>query len=291
MAATGTYAYNPATSSLMLSAFARIKRCEISNSNLYAVLQNISGGHMPRKTDARTKDLFAYAHDNRESIVYLAVNRVNGKKYVGITRLTLDRRKDKHFTNARCGYPQHFYCAIRKHGEDNFVFSVLSSCQSYKAAGIEERRLISEMRPEYNKTEGGEGVVGHRHNKETRKKMSRAKGSRAPWKTGAMPADIRAKISAKKRGYKYETISAAQMRSSLDAAKLGNDARRAPMYCVTDGIAFKSVHEAARYYEIQPVSVMNYTKGALHRRRADKFGRLGLKFAYVRDVFAEQGAR
>ena len=36
-------------------------------------------------------------------IVYMAVNLLNGKKYIGITRSTLEERRRRHFGDARRG--------------------------------------------------------------------------------------------------------------------------------------------------------------------------------------------
>ena len=41
-----------------------------------------------RSKYATDYDLFAYAHDNRPSIVYLVTNILNGKRYIGMTRQT-----------------------------------------------------------------------------------------------------------------------------------------------------------------------------------------------------------
>lgn len=34
-------------------------------------------------------------------IIYRAINTVNGKSYIGLTRLTLEERKHKHWLNSR----------------------------------------------------------------------------------------------------------------------------------------------------------------------------------------------
>ncbi len=60
------------------------------------------------------------------AIVYLATNRLNGKRYVGFTTLTLERRRQKHLTDARNGRNSAFQAAIRKHGAEAFDWCVLA---------------------------------------------------------------------------------------------------------------------------------------------------------------------
>lgn len=234
-----------------------------------------------RKRDDKTKDLFAYAEDNRASIVYMATNTVNGKRYIGITRLTLDKRRECHFMHARMpnGRAQHFYRAIRKHGESAFAFAIVVHCDSYKAAGAEERRLIAQLQPEYNKTEGGEGILGHRHNAETRRKMSAAKNGKSPWPTGQYPAEVRAKLAASARArkgtFRYTEAQKAVMRAN---ARKANEARRRPVVCLTDGLAFKGTIEAGEYYGLTSGQVSYLAQGRFNSRR-------GLRFAYAEDVW------
>lgn len=241
------------------------------------------------KRDQKTKDLFAYAEDNRPSIVYMATNTVNGKRYIGITRKTLEARRLQHFAHARNDpRDQHFYRALRKYGAAAFEFTLLRQCDSYRSAQSAERGLIAQMRPEYNKTAGGEGVVGHRHNKETRRKMSAAKKGRSPWPTGQYPAEVRAKISkasrARRGTYNHSEAIKAVIRQN---ARLANEARRRPVICLTDWLAFPSLHEAEAYYGLNYVLIGHYCRGAKNQRNADRFGRKGLEFAYVKDIYAE----
>ena len=53
-----------------------------------------------KKQCKKTRDLFAYADDNRPSIVYMATNSVNGKRYIGITRQDLRKRKIQQYGNS-----------------------------------------------------------------------------------------------------------------------------------------------------------------------------------------------
>lgn len=110
-------------------------------------------------------------------VVYMHVNKIDGKRYVGITSQYVNRRwKNGH------GYyeNEHFYRAICKYGWDAFEHIVVKAGLSRKEACEEERRLIKEYRTNderygYNKSEGGEfPASGMRHTDETKRKMSEA---------------------------------------------------------------------------------------------------------------------
>jgi group I intron endonuclease len=93
------------------------------------------------------------------AIVYLATNRINGKRYIGATSKTLDLRRRGHLYQAKSGLRgcTRFYAAIRKHGSEAFEWSELRNCATFEEALIEERKLIAEIRPEYNLRPGGQG--------------------------------------------------------------------------------------------------------------------------------------
>lgn len=236
---------------------------------------------MPSRCES-TKDLFAYAVDNRPSIVYVATNSINGKRYIGLTRLTLSKRRQTHFLNARRDHGHHnqaLYAAIRKYSESAFVFSVLAECESYKAACVEERRLIQKLRPEYNLTMGGEGVLGHRHDNKTRAKMSTAAKKRgAPWIQGQCPSGVREKLAASARARKGTIkLTEAQKARRRRILLISNAARKMPVVCVTHGLAFECAADAAIFYGLaDAMSISNYCKG----RQAHSGG---LVFAYAEE--------
>jgi group I intron endonuclease len=242
-----------------------------------------------RKRDQKTKDLFAYAEDNRPSIVYMATNTVNGKRYIGLTRLSLEKRRATHIMNANRDHGHHnqyFYRALRKHGTSAFVFSILERCSDYKLACATERRLIAERRPEYNLTAGGEGVLGHRFSVATREKMSETRKGRPPvWKVGECPPEVRAKLSASARARKGTYNHSEEVKEKLRAnARLANASRRRRVICLTDWREFSAISEATQYYGLTKGVVELYCRGVQHRIKPDKFGRLGLEFAFVEDV-------
>jgi group I intron endonuclease len=110
-------------------------------------------------------------------IVYKATNTVNGKVYIGKTVCKLNKRKCRHLQDAKRGATTFFHRAIRKHGEDVFVWEVVYSGTSDEDLLAQEVRLISEHKSNqrdfgYNLTAGGEGCAGCRPSEETRERMS-----------------------------------------------------------------------------------------------------------------------
>ncbi len=92
-------------------------------------------------------------------VVYLILNLVNGKKYVGQTVKTVERRFSQHACqNTFIGR------AIRKHGKENFRYGVIKSCASKSEMDYWEKFFIKTLKTKspvgYNLTDGGEGTVG-----------------------------------------------------------------------------------------------------------------------------------
>lgn len=236
---------------------------------------------MPSKRDPKTKDLFAYAHDNRASIVYMITNIINSKRYIGLTRVGLAKRMATHFYKARAdqpGHRQYLYAAIRKYGESAFRSEELSSHETYKEACAAEREAIARFAPEYNLTRGGEGIVGHRHNKETRRKMSaKAKARGAPWAKGKCPPEVREKLAASARRRKGTFTPEQRARMSAKRRGRRNHIQSRPVYCITDGLAFRNTSDAATHYGLKcGQSISNYCLRV--NRHQD-----GKEFVYVDD--------
>jgi group I intron endonuclease len=132
-------------------------------------------------------------------IVYLVTNRINGKKYVGITANTVRRRWWRHCYDAKRGSLRLLHRAIRKYGAEVFEVQELMSGLSRHDAGREEGRLIGDLGSHgtvagYNSTMGGEGCVGYRHTPASLAKMSAVHLGRAH------TPEAKAKISASLKG-------------------------------------------------------------------------------------------
>ncbi len=100
-------------------------------------------------------------------IVYLATNKVNGKRYIGVTGKSLAQRRRGHLNRARSGEyacPR-FHAAIIKYGAKNFKWKVLAKFSLRVMAYHHEFVLVDTMKPEYNAIPGGQvGPDGPRKN-------------------------------------------------------------------------------------------------------------------------------
>lgn len=231
------------------------------------------------------------------AIVYQATNRVNGKRYVGSTIRPLKVRKYRHHTDANNGATTAFHRAIRKYGKDAFDWVILSVHESAIGAAVQEIKVIAELKPEYNMTDGGDGPLtalgrttiglankGRKHTAETRAKMSAAhrgrkygprsdnseRNSKRVW-----TLEMREKVAASLRGRKLPE----EHRRNAAAAQLGRKpTTQRSVICITDGRTFASGREAERAYGLPIRSIAE----ACRPKRKGTRGFVGaLQFSYI----------
>jgi group I intron endonuclease len=93
--------------------------------------------------------------------LYQITNTVNGKSYIGITKLTINERWNNHLSNARKPkYPLHF--AIAKYGAEYFTITTLTESADRKYIGGLEEHTIQHLETHiskngYNVAKGGFG--------------------------------------------------------------------------------------------------------------------------------------
>jgi group I intron endonuclease len=126
---------------------------------------------------------------NNFMLIYKVTNQTNQKSYVGKTELSFSQRKSNHLSDTRRGCEFAFHRALRKYGEENFVWEIVED-------GIEDKTLLDDREryyialyesfgPKgYNMSEGGEGQTGWVPSKETRAKWSEQRKGRTPWNKG-----------------------------------------------------------------------------------------------------------
>ena len=155
--------------------------------------------------------------------VYVHINKINGKRYVGIT----SKAKPEHRWNSGRGYGEntHFRGAIQKYGWDNFIHIVLFDNLTELEAKTKECELIAEWDTcnplyGYNMTIGGDGATGYHPSAETRAKLSMARR-----KENLSPETL-ARRSAGLRGRKF---------SEEHKAKIGAANSRAIFMLSSDG--------------------------------------------------------
>ena len=103
--------------------------------------------------------------------IYLIVNNVNGKTYVGQRKSSKEWYEDKYI-----GSGKHLGLAKQKYGIENFEKFLIQYCYSKEETDKAEKFWIAEYRSrgkaEYNIANGGDGGYTGPHSDETKQRMS-----------------------------------------------------------------------------------------------------------------------
>lgn len=170
-------------------------------------------------------------------VVYVHTNKINGKKYVGTTCQSPNRR----WKNGN-GYREneHFYRAICRYGWDNFTHEIVRAGLSKESACRIERELIAEFKSNqdrygYNKSIGGENPNGGNvMSDEAKRKMSIAhKGKR-------LSDECKRKLSEQ-----------AKARGNGKAGKVGKDCGKAGLVKQIDIKTGDVIAEYYGFYEME----------------------------------------
>lgn len=204
------------------------------------------------------------------AIVYLAVNKINGKKYIGITSRSIKDRKREHRCHAMKGVNQGaFYRAIRKYGIKVFEFTTLVQCASVYEALEQEMRLIAELQPEYNSTEGGDGQRGRTMSEESRKRISEFHKGKS-WHLGRKHSED-VKQLLREAQSKPDAIERWKIFSEMGPRALARQ-----VVCLDDGKCFESASSAARFYGVCKSAVIEICLKKPYRKSIG-----GYRFAYA----------
>lgn len=101
--------------------------------------------------------------ENDMGIIYKAINKINGKSYIGQTKCPLNTRISQHvYAATKANSNSYFHKAIRKYGPNNFKWVILrNSCiREINDIEIELIRKHDTFNNGYNLTIGGDGVKG-----------------------------------------------------------------------------------------------------------------------------------
>lgn len=126
---------------------------------------------------------------NNFMLIYKVTNQINQKSYIGKTELSLNIRKNNHLSDTRRGCEFAFHRALRKYGEENFVWEVIENAIEDKTQLNDKERyyiaLYKSFGPQgYNMSEGGEGQTGWIPSDKTRAKWSGQRKGKTPWNKG-----------------------------------------------------------------------------------------------------------
>lgn len=114
--------------------------------------------------------------------IYRITNKIDANTYVGYTSRSPEERFKQHCRSANSGslVCTKLYNAMRKYGIQNFSVDVLKE-GSNNTIGlcVDEPQYISKLKPEYNITSGGNGIIRHSSNSRVRISTSKL-GSKNP---------------------------------------------------------------------------------------------------------------
>lgn len=202
--------------------------------------------------------------DINDTYVYLIVNKINGKKYVGITSLTLEQRWKNHIRESKGKRRMAISMAIKKHGEENFVIEPIIKVNRVVAGKLEQAYI--EMLDTfingghgYNMTKGGDGgrlgaVVtqetrkklsvagkGRRHSEETKRKIGRRRGKDHQTYGKSLSLEHRQKIGKSNSGAKNGR--AKRFKVTLPNGKVitTNDRKK---FCEDNNLSYLAVKQA-----------------------------------------------
>lgn len=247
------------------------------------------------------------------SVIYLVTNKINGKRYVGVTRFPEKRWKD-HVRKAYRNPESYFHNSIAKYRADNFSVEHIATCVSPEYGSFVEREVIKDLKPEYNQTNGGEHTVGKRvpqevvariraanvgkkRTLEQREVMSISKKNKyandpeykqrildslekARQTPGAREKQrAAASLSGKNRVYTPEirlNMSLAQKGRTQPAERVARMAKtkQKPLICTTTGRKFECCDDAAEHFKVSTSSLYKVLVGA--RKSVH-----GLSFSYI----------
>ena len=191
------------------------------------------------------------------AFIYKITNNINGKFYIGFTSQKNPKlRFNQHLSSARSKKlnNQPIIRAIKKYGEDNFSFDILLEGDEDFLLKKEEPRLIEELKPEYNATFGGEGILGYKHTEKTKEIIKNL--------------HIGKKESEEHKNWRSMRIREGWENVSLDEkvnyAKNYLEKNTQRIEIEVEGIKFKSINEAARWavdkYSIGRNTAIRYIK-------------------------------
>lgn len=164
--------------------------------------------------------------------VYCHTNKINGKRYIGITK----RQPEKRWANGY-GYSnnRHFFAAIQKYGWDSFSHEVWFTDLSYEDACLAERELIAKydstnQEKGYNVDLGGTGLGTA--SEEHKMAISEArKGKSHPHKGRPLTGD---------KSPTYGTHRSEYVKQKL------REVNSIPVLCVETGVLYESGVSAAK---------------------------------------------
>lgn len=231
--------------------------------------------------------------------IYLIMNRINFKKYVGLTSRTVARRFYEHSINRKSAIG----LAIQKYGLDNFLIVMLEVCETIEKANEREKYWIAFhdcIAPSgYNHTDGGKcaspsektreriskTLTGRKDSEEVKARKRAAqkkryaedpkacqKQSEGLKKRFSDPNEHKKQSETMKK-YKAEHPVTEETKRLISAKKTKYKKK---VHCVETGEIFESVSAAAKFFNTEPTRISRVCRGVRQTYH-------GYHFEFVKD--------
>lgn len=197
--------------------------------------------------------------------LYIHTNKINNKKYIGITQQKPEKRWQNGFGYIKCPL---FYNAIKKYGWDNFKHEIILQGLDKETACKIEIELIrfyksNQREYGYNISNGGEcNWLGLHHSKETKEKMSIAKKNMS-------------KESRLKNAQSHKGLLAGNKNPMYGKSGALSPVSR-KIICLNDSTIFDSIADAGRKLNVHTSHVSSVCKNKLNHVG-------GYRFMYLED--------
>lgn len=204
--------------------------------------------------------------------VYVHENKINGKKYVGLTKQNPKNRWGTNGINYKKSCP-HFWNAIQKYGWDNFTHEVVASGLTKEEAAQMQIDLISKYKTQdkqygYNVLAGG---TAPELPEEVRQKMSKAMmGNKNGLGKQCSPQKAK-KIGDAQRGKKFSEQRKQKLRKPKSVSRPCSDEKRQHIIdakkdkkairCVDTNMVFDSIHECSRQMNLPATAICAVLRG------------------------------
>ena len=189
-------------------------------------------------------------------IIYKAVNKVNGKIYIGQTVEKLSKRRYRH-ENSTVDY--YFRRAIKKYSKENFDWEILEHCDSKEELDEMEFHYVKQYNSfsngGYNLSYGGNGSFGRKLSKKTKMKIAKKALGRK------VSIETRKKISNANKGRKLSYEARTKQLTNIPKGSdhvffrvFGPDNPTSKKYVITDlngnEFVIKGIRDFCRKYNL-----------------------------------------
>lgn len=200
--------------------------------------------------------------------VYCHINKINGKRYIGITKQSLTERFQNGLGYRKCTA---FYNAIQKYGWDNFEHVLLADNLTREEASQLEQSYIEYYQTNqsqfgYNISSGGDNNFHRKHlTEEQRQRVSET--TKIAMNTSEMKEKMR-KVCYESDSWKEKQSNKAKNQwknTDLRAKVVAANGKK--VRCIETGIIYDSAAEASRQTGLNKECIGNCCRGTQHQTK------------------------